>query len=219
MPQRKNAFKLTKKEQDTYIAAITAMIADGTYGMLVKIHADMSHNMHNMGTIVSMLRFLPWHRAYLLRLEAELVKKEKTAFIPYWRWVEGGVPSWLHAFKPTVDGIVNKRNNFTTAITDDARIAAVLGETNYNTFTDELERDPHNQGHVKLGVPMRNVPTAPADPIFWMHHGEVDRMWALWQIKNPGKGPILSGKDATMDPWADTVSSLDSIATLGYSYV
>ena len=52
-----------------------------------------------------------------------------------------------------------------------------------------------------------------------MHHGEVDRVWAEWQVKNPGKGPILSGKDAVMDPWTDTVTSLDSISKLGYSYV
>ena len=219
MPARKNAFKLTKAEQDTYINAVTAMIADGTYGSLVKIHADMSHNMHNMGTTVSMLRFLPWHRAYLLHMEAELVKKDKNAFIPYWHWVDGGVPAWLSAFKPTVDGIKNNRNNLSASITTATRITDLLVIKKYTDFTDELEVDPHNQGHVALGDPMANVPTAPADPIFWMHHGEVDRLWALWQIKNPGKGPVLSGKDAIMDPWTDSVTSLNSIKKLGYSYV
>jgi tyrosinase len=219
MPQRKNAFKLTKAEQDAFINAVKAMIADGTYGALVKIHADMSHNMHNMGTIVLMLRFLPWHRAYLLHMEAELVKKDKNAFIPYWHWVDGGVPPWLSSFKPTVDGIVNSRNNLTASITTGDRIKLLMRITTYNDFTDELELDPHNQGHVKLGPPMENVPTAPTDPIFWMHHGEVDRVWADWQAKNPGKGPVLSGKDAVMDPWPDSVTSLASIKKLGYSYV
>ena len=86
------------------------MIADGTYGMLVRIHADMSHNMHNMGTIVSMLRFLPWHRAYLLRMEDELVKKEPDRLhsllaLGGWR---SAVPGST-GFKPTVDGVANKQ--------------------------------------------------------------------------------------------------------------
>jgi tyrosinase len=216
--QRKNALNLIAAEQKAYIDGVTAMISDGTYLALVAHHKDMSHNMHNMGTVVSQLRFLPWHRAYLLHMEAELIKHEPKAFIPYWKWVDGGVPDWLKVFKPTVGGIKNERNDLGSPITDQARIDFLMKIKDYPTFTGELEVDPHNQGHGKLGKPMQNVPTAPSDPIFWMHHGEVDRVWSEWQAKNPGKGPILTGKDATMDPWSDTVTSLDSIASLGYSY-
>lgn len=221
MPQRKNAFRITVAEQDTFKRAVTAMIGDGTYASLVKIHADMKHRMHTMNFPgkVGTWRFLAWHRAYLLHMEAELVKREATAFIPYWHWVEGGVPAWLNTFKPTVDGVVNQRNNLTTPITDDKRIDFLKAKTDYFDFSYSLELDPHNQGHVKLGPPMQFVPVAPSDPIFWMHHGEVDRVWAEWQALNPGKGPVLVGPDAVMDPWTDTVSSLNSISTLGYSYV
>jgi len=217
--QRKSAFSLSKKEQDAYIDGVTKMIADGTYVALVAIHADMSHNMHSMGTLVSTLRFLTWHRAYLIHMEAELQKKNKDAFIPYWDWVAGGVPSWLASFKPKVGSVDNKRNNLTAAISDQKRIDFLLKITDYTTFTQELEVDPHNQGHVKLGQPMSQVPVAPSDPIFWMHHGMVDKVWADWQAKNPGKGPVLSGTDATMDPWSDTVKSLEDVSKLSYSYV
>jgi tyrosinase len=218
MSVRKNAFKLTKDEQTTFMDAVNAMIKDGTYGALVDIHGDMSHNMHNMGTVTSMLRFLSWHRAYLLHMEAELQKKDKKAFIPYWNWVEGGVPAWLASFKPTVNGVVNKRNLLTKPIVKQSRIDDLLKIGDYPTFTDELEQNPHNIGHVLLGEPMATVATAPSDPIFWMHHGQVDRVWALWQAKNPGLDPILAGKDAIMDPWKDTVASLRSIKALKYSY-
>ena len=221
MPQRKNAFKLSVAEQDTFKRAVTAMIADGTYLAQVKIHSDMSHHMHTMASDTARVgtwRFLSWHRAYLIHMEAELVKKESAAFIPYWHWVDGGVPDWLKTFKPTVDGVVNQRNDLTTSITDAARIATLMTKTDYFDFSYALELDPHNQGHIKLGSPMRSVPIAPSDPIFWMHHGEVDRVWADWQAANPGKAPILTGADAIMDPWTDTVSSLASISALGYSY-
>jgi len=215
---RKSAFKMTTAEQDAYKNAVTAMINDGTYVSLVRIHADMSHNMHDMGTMESRLRFLPWHRAYLIEFEKALQQKDPTTFVPYWKWVDGGVPFWLASFKPIVDGGVNTRNNLTTAITNQGRIDELLKIPDYPTFTHQLELDPHNQGHVKLGVPMQNVPTAPRDPIFWMHHGEVDRVWSLWQATNKGKGPLLTGKDAVMDPWSHDVKELNNFGGLGYSY-
>jgi tyrosinase len=214
---------------------VTAMINDGSYGDLVKIHSEMSHNMHNMGTLTSQLRFLSWHRAYLMIMEQELQKRNKDAFIPYWNWVDAkAVPPWLDSFRPTVpvDNIVvdgkpvksveNKRNKLTKPITTQARINVLLGIDNYPDFTDELEQDPHNSGHVALGWPMRRVPVAPSDPIFWMHHGMVDRVWALWQADktHSGMDPKLSGKDAKMDPWEAkyNVTNLSSIQALGYSY-
>lgn len=218
--QRKNAFKLTKAEQQTFCDGVTAMIKDGTYVALVAHHKDMSHNMHNMGTLVSMLRFLSWHRAYLVEMELELRKHQKDAFVPYWKWVDGGVPDWLKAFKPTVDGVVNKRIDLTSAITAQSRIDILMKITDYPTFTSELEVDPHNLGHRSLGEPMKTVKVAPSDPIFWMHHGEVDRVWAEWQVKHPGVNPVLTGKDAEMDPWSTrTVSNLASISALGYEYI
>jgi tyrosinase len=220
VPVRKNAFKLTKAESDTYINAVTAMISDGTYVALVKIHADMSHNMHDMGQPgrVGIWRFLSWHRAYILRLEEELVKRDKNAFIPYWHWVDGGAPPWIKGFTPTVDGNVNSRTDPVPSFTDQTEIDDIMKKTDYFDFTYALEKGPHNHGHVALGFPMRRVPVAPCDPMFWMHHGEVDRIWAEWQVKFAGKGPVLSGSDAVMDPWKDTVATLASIKKLGYSY-
>lgn len=217
--QRKNAFHMSLAEQTAYIASVTAMIASGKYLDLVNIHKDMKHRMHNMtGTdIVGQLRFLSWHRAFLMEFETELQKLDKNTFVPYWKWVEGGVPTWLTAFKPTVNGVVNKRNNLTSPITDQARINFVLARPDYPTFTRELESDPHNQGHNALGEPMKWVPLSPSDPIFWMHHGEVDRIWTLWQAANPGKGPLLSGADADMDPFAG--KNVTNLGTVSYTYV
>jgi len=218
--KRLSAFKMSKAQQDIYKKAVTAMISDGSYEKLVKIHAEMKHKMHDMPGIglVGRLRFLPWHRAYLVHFEAELQKRDKNSFVPYWDWVAGGVPDWLKGFKPKVGGVENKRNDLTKPITDQSRIDDLLKITDYPTFTHELELDPHNSGHVALGEPMMHVPVAPSDPIFWMHHGQVDRVWALWQDRNPGKGPILSAPDDVMDPWTEDVKKLNSISSLGYSY-
>ena len=222
MADRKNAFKITKAEQDAYIDGVTQMIADGSYQKLVAIHAEMKHNMHTMAgpkLTESRRRFLSWHRAYLVHMEEQLGKKNKDAFIPYWKWEDGGVPDWLKSFKPKVGSVENKRDNTISSITTKSRFDDLMKIPDYDTFTSELESDPHNQGHVALGYPMERVPVAPSDPIFWMHHGEVDRWWWEWQKKHAGKKPVLTGTDAIMDPWSDTVDGLDDIGKLGYKYV
>jgi len=65
---------------------------------------------------------------------------------------------------------------------------------------------------------MDNTSFSPADPVFWLHHAEVDRLWHIWQLKHGGEHPTLAGASGTMDPWTDTYSDLVSISELGYDY-
>jgi len=46
-----------------------------------------------------------------------------------------------------------------------------------------LERLPHNQVHVEVGRPngwMLDPNLAALDPIFWLHHANIDRLWEVW---------------------------------------
>ena len=55
-----------------------------------------------------------------------------------------------------------------------------------------LDMVPHNTMHVWIGGPsglMTSNLTAAFDPIFWAHHSNVDRLWALWQERHPGVDP------------------------------
>ena len=108
---RKNAYKISADEQKAYTDGITAMIADNSYADLVSIHTNMSHHMHTMNDppedpngIIGGYRFLPWHRAYLVEMEAQLKASSKNpkVFVPYWNWIEGGIPDWMVDFKPQV---------------------------------------------------------------------------------------------------------------------
>jgi tyrosinase len=233
MIHRKSAYGLTPQEQQDYIDGVTAMIASGEYADLVNAHTDMRHNMHTMNGVIGTRRFLTWHRDFVLQMERKLRGHKGNAFVPYLNWPSGGVPAWLASFKPTVTGVkdpggfgipptvTNNRTNRTTSFWPQSDLDTILKNTDYDSFTTALEAGPHNHIHNMLGSPMTGL-QSPCDPIFWMHHGMVDNLWAQWQAKNPGKGPILTGKDAQMDPWMspdDTVSKLDSISNLGYDYV
>lgn len=58
----------------------------------------------------------------------------------------------------------------------------------YFSFRNRLESggSAHNSGHRWIGGHMATR-LSPNDPIFWLHHAQVDRLWALWQ-KNIGTG-------------------------------
>lgn len=54
----------------------------------------------------------------------------------------------------------------------------------------DLERNPHNPVHVMIGGFeggwMSDPDFAGLDPIFWLHHCNIDRMWEAW-MKAPGR--------------------------------
>jgi hypothetical protein len=61
----------------------------------------------------------------------------------------------------------------------------VLGED--ETQVGLLEQRPHNDIHLAVGGvvgtangAMADVRTAAFDPVFWVHHANIDRMWAEW---------------------------------------
>ncbi len=59
-----------------------------------------------------------------------------------------------------------------------------LGEPTYEfmtTFAD-MENTPHNFTHGVFDGPINNPTTSPKDPLFFLLHCNVDRLWALWQV-------------------------------------
>ncbi|HEV3163007.1 MAG TPA: tyrosinase family protein [Isosphaeraceae bacterium] len=225
---RKNQADLSAEEQNRFIAGIDALIQSAFYGQLVSIHSDMSHRMHSMDGPVGTQRFLPWHRIYLFQLETELQKLHPEITIPYWDWtVDQQIPPWFAHFLPTVqvDGqtihVTRQPGALQPTLPSPASIDFIMGRPTYTDFTTRLEGTPfgaHNMVHMWVGGTMSMIPTAPADPIFWLHHANVDRLWSLWQPDHSDQQPDLQGEDAILDPWSNTEPDTRSISTLGYSY-
>lgn len=214
---RRDHRTLTIDEQSRFLDAFTQINAMNALGPLVDIHSNAIHQMH------SNPRFLPWHRIYLLRLEELLQMVDPTVCIPYWKSSEEqGFPAWLLGFTPTVNLIgsphtVTRNIGAFAILPDAAAVAMALGNGTFNTFAAALE-GIHNSGHVWVGGSMQSVPTAPTDPVFWMHHAEIDRLWAEWQAVNPGQHPTLAGAAAIMDPWPENEVATRDITALGYAY-
>ena len=89
-----------------------------------------------------------------------------------------------------------------------------------------LEATPHNLVHNNIGAFM---PTAasPRDPIFFMHHGNIDRIWADWNAlgRKNSADPLWLNMPFTDNylrpdgtPYSAVVQDLQNIAELGYTY-
>jgi hypothetical protein len=65
------------------------------------------------------------------------------------------------------------------------QLGIIQAKRDYNKFRKALEGLPHNMIHAHLGGDM-GIPTlSPNDPIFFLHHRNVDRLWVKWQKQNP----------------------------------
>src|SRR5690348_1560026 len=69
---------------------------------------------------------------------------------------------------------------------DDAQNFAEPPDPGYSAlgFAGRLEIQPHDNVHDNIGGIMSNVPAAAMDPIFFVHHCQIDRLWAAWQAAN-----------------------------------
>ncbi|KAF2998905.1 hypothetical protein E8E13_005546 [Curvularia kusanoi] len=76
------------------------------------------------------------------------------------------------------------------------------------TFADMAgcaEGGAHAWGHNGVGAVMQDVYASPADPVFWLHHGFIDRNFRIWQNQNSGvrtttiSGTDVDGNQLTLD--------------------
>jgi tyrosinase len=95
--------------------------------------------------------------------------------------------------------------------------------------TGQLEATPHNAVHGVVGGQqgwMNDPDTAAQDPIFWLHHSNIDRLWAVWVANghgNPTDPRWLNQQFSFFDENGQQVSMtatqvLDTAADLGYTY-
>ncbi|KAI0777961.1 hypothetical protein BC629DRAFT_620630 [Irpex lacteus] len=74
--------------------------------------------------------------------------------------------------------VLNRTNSWDAMSNDRA------GPGTHPELASSLEQI-HNNIHNKTGGFMGDVPIAAFDPIFWMHHANVDRILAIWQAIHP----------------------------------
>jgi hypothetical protein len=153
-------------------------------------------------------------RFHLYILEQQLQVYQPDVLIPYWDWAnEHTLASWVYLPAGVTRG---PDPNYPLPTQNDID-TNVLNQSDYVSFTNGLE-GYHNTVHMWVGGnTMPNPRSSPHDPMFWLHHANVDRIWAQWQGTHPGVLPPLSGADAWMDPWS-WINTNEANDTYDFSY-
>lgn len=109
-------------------------------------------------------------------------------------------------------------------------------DTNYLSFRNGLEgfaeingkrNNLHNRVHIWIDGDMMPH-TSPNDPLFFLHHCFVDKLWADWQAEHPGSSYLPTGSESdappghrlndAMYPWSTTPAGVLNHYDLGHRY-
>lgn len=186
--------------------------------------------------------FLPWHRAYMYRLEQALADRVAGVTLPWWDWTTtreiptafaeeqaGGGPNPLSTSATLVTqddirggaplfGDTFRAPGSPANLPSAARLGTVMGETNYALFNDACE-GIHDSVHGWVGGTMGNIGYAAFDPLFWAHHTMIDRMWWMWQQDNRINAvPVSDWEDIVLEPFNLRVRDVLNANALGFDY-
>jgi tyrosinase len=226
---RREQSKLSAADWQRFIDSVNQLHGAGAtrpaYRDFVAVHVDAMigrgmawgvHTMRNMGMVGR--NFLAWHRQFLLRFEQRLQEADPAVSVPYWDWVTHpeippvlADPGLLRSWSVT-------RDQFDASQLPSRRLVqAVLAESGFSGFQSALE-GIHGGAHNAVGGDMGTA-RSPNDPLFWLHHANVDRLWARWQRTPQASDP--PNRDETLRPrplFGIKVSSVLKTSKLGYRY-
>ncbi|MFI5496049.1 tyrosinase family protein [Actinoplanes sp. NPDC051859] len=147
-------------------------------------------------------------------------------FSPTWGW---------SMYRSSIAGSFLQRRVGVNATRPTAQtVSTVQAQTTYdrspwnntvvNSYRNRNEIDVHNRVHNYVGGHMATV-ESPNDPVFWLHHCNVDRLWWQWQTNRgldtyqprTGTTNVIDNSE-TMLPFTVTPAAVRDINTLNYSY-
>lgn len=136
--------------------------------------------------------FLAWHRGYLYYFEQQLraVSGNKSLVLPYWDYYTAPeIPGEFTNPSPFNPLYVSRQNSNVIDSLTLAPFASTVTNMQRglpNAFEVLMESQPHNPVHNIIGGIMAGL-QSPTDPIFWLHHANVDRLWSAWQQGGGGR--------------------------------
>lgn len=169
-------------------------------------------------------RMYTWHLEKIVR-----ALSGKTDFaMPYWNYGQDNTMPSLFSnqktslYEPARYTVLNNNLPIPDSLVVDINEAIEDLRTNpifsgSGGFSSTLNATPHGFMHDLIGGDlasqtfyneiyqrdmsglMANVPSAGFDPIFWLHHSMVDRIWASWDVSPNGKRPTLA--ELVTYPW------------------
>lgn len=199
------------------------------------------------------LMFLPWHRMFVYFYERLLrsVLADPDFTLPYWNYspdslgpYQTSIPPQFRArldplfsslYRPARRSAVNSGAaiDYGQESLQRLHLAPSMSETTYAPvgaimgFNNRLNTHVHGNVHSLVGnsLGMTNIKWSANDPLFWMHHNNIDRVWESWNkagFSNPTTTTWLNKTFVFVDELGQrvvaAVRDFTNIGLLGYSY-
>ncbi|RYE09932.1 MAG: tyrosinase family protein [Hyphomicrobiales bacterium] len=163
--------------------------------------------------------FLPWHRAcvYCFETIVRTVSGRDEFTLPYWDYTNDGViPEEFRMENDPRFGVLYEQRrksgpNGGNSIAAPSINLDALAETSYlpqgmrEGFNGKLDGGLHGNVHVDVGGQknMGVIRYAARDPLFWIHHCNIDRIWAAWNVVEGRQNPTDSAWLQSRHTFAD----------------
>ncbi|VTR96027.1 polyphenol oxidase : Tyrosinase, putative OS=Acaryochloris marina (strain MBIC 11017) GN=AM1_B0356 PE=4 SV=1: Tyrosinase: Tyrosinase: PPO1_KFDV [Gemmata massiliana] len=221
---RKELNSLTVAEWDAFDKVVGCMIdTDKTWKPVAEIHNESCPHGNWF--------FLPWHRAYIHAFEQHARTICKDFTLPYWDWtarpdfpkrflemgnLKRATRVDANLKRPARADVVGQ-NALDLAFS--TQLFTVFGgrpnpkdpkDLRYDRGAGVLEIGPHGGIHLYVGQNLGKqgrpgdmfTDLAPLDPIFWVHHANVDRLWAEWCYERGRPPKSKTWPDIQKGDWA-----------------
>jgi hypothetical protein len=195
-----------ENEFSLFTRAFKIMATDGSLARFINIHGQYWDHAHFNP------RFLPWHRLYLQKFEQELQKRGCPYLPYWDWSLDSQDPLHSIIFSneffgkndPSTHEIVDgpfSRNQYKTPVGNHNLIrdyninqkatfyhpSLLVKEMDKDTFSQwsrNIEYGPHASVHSTLGGRRGDMSkwTAGNDPLFWLHHSFIDKLWYEFQF-------------------------------------
>ncbi|HEV3073333.1 MAG TPA: tyrosinase family protein [Thermoanaerobaculia bacterium] len=183
-------------------------------------------------------QFLPWHRGLLYFLERILRKlsNHDDLRLVYWDWENPGSRHLPAIYAPSGQPLYWANRRVTGAgwplPNGDVNVQPLLGVPNFRVFGGTATQSkpvpavfsgPHANVHNAFDPgDMADLQFSPRDPVFYAHHGNIDRLWSSWVAAGHGNPDFGDTKVFFYDEnreWRFVLANdLRDETKLGYKY-
>ena len=84
------------------------------------------------------------------------------------------------------------RGHFSGTALSPEYVNSILSIDDYIGFLTAVEYGPHDAIPIGVGGDFKSM-TAPTDPLFFVHHAQLDRLWWIWQRGKPQRQYAYNG--------------------------
>ena len=206
----KGEIDLPEEVLDSGMESVLDADGDGRLDPESPFTLDNQADVHRLYCAHRSEHFLPWHRLYLHYFEEAIraVTGVEEFALPYWNYnnsFTSFIPEQFrdpgstlyHGRDPSLnDGSQSLQDRGTANLDEDSSL--YLDSFFYEYFNGGIESAPHDLVHVEVGTggfDMLNPAVAARDPVFWVHHNNIDRLWSKY-----GSFPL--DPDTLLEDWA-----------------